>query len=351
VTSPVEPPTPVEHLSSRLIPAVPSQQGAADANGNEVAATPRAALLHRDTSPSSPTPPTTPFIPPPSPEEKLQLPKIDTSAYPSDNQNRTQDQTMIEVQTITKISPVVRKIRSEVSPPPSPRPQHPGRTTSSHRHSTTRPPSLYSITSKSDVSSRPHPLIRSQALGLGPLTIPPRPLPLAPLTTIPTKDTIGVGRVSSSPPEVSPLSQSSSSPAPSFKASWTSRDDYAPSEARRQLRRQSTSSQASVATIPYHSGTTRSVHERQRTLSTMSTSSLAALSPFAHSHYHTSPPRSPTVGFVSHFPPADETNEASELIHSLLPPPYLTAHLTVLTHKTPIQESYERVSRAKRQQR
>ena len=36
-----------------------------------------------------------------------------------------------------------------------------------------------------------------------------------------------------------------------------------------------------------------------------------------------------------------------EAIHPLLPPPYLSAHLTVLAYRNPIAESYDRVIRAK----
>lgn len=36
-----------------------------------------------------------------------------------------------------------------------------------------------------------------------------------------------------------------------------------------------------------------------------------------------------------------------ETMHPLLPPPYLSAHLTVLAWRNPLAESYERVVKAK----
>lgn len=334
--SPVEPPTPVE--AKRFAPILDQ----AVSVRTEVAMTPRAGtppvafLSSRvDTPPARPAPITQ--IADIRPQPPKVEPRLD---------NRARDQNMIEVQTIPRKQPMIKQVRSEASSPPSPPHQRNG-----HRQSSTRPPSLYSV-NKADAPLRPHPLIRGQSFGLGTPTSA-KPTPLAPLTTMPAKDMLGV-HLSSSPPVLSPGgSQRSPSPVPSLKASLTTHGEH-PSEAHKQLRRQSISSQVSNATISRPSTpSSRTNLERQRTLSTMSTSSLAALSSIVYPQHHpNSPPRhSAGHGYTSQFPPLDESGEGSETVHMLLPPPYLTAHWTVLAHRSPIRESYDRIVRAKRLQR
>ncbi|TFK54306.1 hypothetical protein OE88DRAFT_1642867 [Heliocybe sulcata] len=222
-------------------------------------------------------------------------------------------------------------------------------TTSSHQRSPSkrqsaqlamsRPPSMYSVHSKGDGPLRPHPLIRGHSYGQG--IQPPKPTPLAPLTTV-TADAAPAKLSSTSPP---------SSIVGKFASSPSSPESVgSPSQA--SLRRTSISSARSVATLPGSGAPShtagRSGHDRNRTLSTISSSStgsMAALSSLAHNHL---PPasRPATPSFVSHFPPPPPNIES---IHPLLPPPYLTTHLTVVAYRNPIQESFDRVVRAKQQ--
>lgn len=252
------------------------------------------------------------------------------------------------------------------------------------KRSGVRPPSLYSLQpGKGDhptIMTRPHPLIR----GPSPMTgAPSNPnainigntngsahqngVPtvafgsgigkLAPLTTI-----TAVPSVSSSPPSSSPVSA---------KLKGKEED-----EVRERLRRQSIASASSVNTqrslgraagYEYASQGSGFRNPRERTLSTLSSSSYAALSAlYPHSQQSTSShhspkspgapshPPGPAYGFTSYFPSAegDNVNEptASELMHMLLPAPYLSAHMTVLKGRTPIREAVERVSRARKAQ-
>lgn len=336
--SPVEPPTPVEN--SRFA------QAALNGNVNETVSTPRAGIPPATfLSPHAELSATPPARSPPI----AQVP-AETRPPKTEQPSRVRDHNIVEVQTMPKKQPPVKQVRSEASSPPSP-PQY-----RSNRQSSTRPPSLYSINTKSEAALRPHPLIRGQSFGVGTPTSA-KPAPLAPLTTMPAKDTAGFGYLSSSPPILSPgLSHRSVSPARSLKASLTTHGEY-PSEARTQLRRQSTSSQVStVAAISRPSTptttTARVSHDRQRTMSTLSTSSsLSALTSLHPQLHGKQPARSSISGYTSQFPPLEESGETSETIHMLLPPPYLTAHWTVLAHRSPIRESYDRVVRAKRQQR
>ncbi|TFK44536.1 hypothetical protein BDQ12DRAFT_730582 [Crucibulum laeve] len=228
--------------------------------------------------------------------------------------------------------------RSETSPmkdthsePPT-HPHHSPRLPNK-RYSVTRPPSTHSTTSRAE-HLRPHPLIRGQSYGqIG------KPAPLAPLTVIPQA---APPQISTSPPSsIHSNNQLSTSPS-SMRTSLASPD--IPSSA--QDRRMSFSSARSVNTIPVHSTLLREGpknQDRQRTISTMSSSSSAALSSLAHLPSVTRPPSPQTISF---FPPVNPHLNI-EGIHPLLPPPYLNNHLTVLARRTPIRESFDRVIRAK----
>ncbi|KAF8160945.1 hypothetical protein B0H34DRAFT_857485 [Crassisporium funariophilum] len=206
---------------------------------------------------------------------------------------------------------------------------------------TSRPPSTHSICSRGEHALRPHPLIRGQSYGN--VHPPPKPAPLAPLTVIPSA---GLPQISTSPP--SSVHYLSSSPTTSVKTSGspTISNDLPPSFL--QDRRTSFSSARSVNTIPVHSTLIREApqrtHDRNRTISTMSTqSSSAALSSLAHLPTVTRPPSPQSL---SYFPPVNP-HANIEGIHPLLPGPYLHNHLTVLARRTPIRESFDRVIRAK----
>ncbi|KAJ3551514.1 hypothetical protein NM688_g4657 [Phlebia brevispora] len=129
------------------------------------------------------------------------------------------------------------------------------------------------------------------------------------------------------------------------------------SEASRQLRRTSTSSRSSVATLPATMHNSASIaqlgraanHDRQRTLSTSSTfgSALSNLSNLnLQPKLVPSPPKTPVQHVVAFFPPNEQITQ-SESVHTLLPPPYLSAHLTMLAYRNPLAESHDRVVRAK----
>ncbi|KAI0655913.1 hypothetical protein C8Q70DRAFT_1057115 [Cubamyces menziesii] len=242
---------------------------------------------------------------------------------------------------ISTPTPPVSKARSETHSPPRRSPD-----IAPKRQSMTRPPSTHSINSRSDAPQlRPHPLIRGHSYGQG---FAAKPAPLAPLTTVLPDSASGqMSTTSSSPSSLragSPTSMRTASASPNLSS------PSSVSPAHRQLRRTSTSSTRSTATLPAqpsasekHSG--RGNHDRQRTLSTISSSSsIAALTNFAL-RSTPSPPRTP-VQITAHFPPPEQT-AALESIHPLLPPPYLSAHLTVLVYRNPLAESYDRVIRAK----
>ena len=233
------------------------------------------------------------------------------------------------------------KARSETHSPPR---RSPDIEPSHKRQAMTRPPSTHSITSAHPL--RPHPLIRGNSYGQGALA--GKPTPLAPLATIlPDAASGQMSTASSSPTSLRAGSPTSIRTAgPSLNASSPSSS----SSAHKQLRRTSTSSVASTATMPVQTSipeklSSRSNPGRQRTMSTMSSSSsIAALTTFAL-RSTPSPPRTP-ITITTHFPP-QEQSAALETIHPLLPPPYLSAHLTVLAYRNPIAESYDRVIRAK----
>ncbi|KAG2043540.1 hypothetical protein BDR03DRAFT_978010 [Suillus americanus] len=205
------------------------------------------------------------------------------------------------------------------------------------RQSVTRPPSTHSTTSRNDAPLRPHPLIRGQSYGhAAPVT--PRMVPLAPLTitseaapahisTTQTYDT--EDRICTSPSSI----KTAYAPPPNRKASI--------------------SSARSVVTLPTQAHIQplhfKAVHDRTRTLSSMSStssSSVQALSSLAQ--LPTTRPSTPQ--YTSHFPAASLYTNL-ETVHPLLPPPYLSAHVSILAHRCPLRESYDRVIAAKEQQR
>ena len=200
---------------------------------------------------------------------------------------------------------------------------------SSKRHFHTRPPSTHSV--RSDAPLRPHPLIRGQSYGH---MYPAKPVPLEPLTVI-------QDAASSSPPStLFDHNQLSTSPT-SIKTALT-----APSSPDRgSLPHPRRTSVSSVATLPTHSSLRDSVNwtssVRKRTLS--HSSSSAALSSLVHLPTITRPPSPQAISF---FPPVNP-HANIEGIHPLLPGPYLHNHLTVLSRRTPIKESFDRVIRAK----
>lgn len=214
--------------------------------------------------------------------------------------------------------------------------EHTSPTHTHHRHehgkhaSVTRPPSTHSI--RTEVPLRPHPLIRGQSYGQGvALGAPTKPTPLAPLTVTSGSQ---AAQISSSPPGPS------TSPT-SIKTAYG--PDSSP------IRPTSVSSAASIATLPSTPLISQKVPDRSRTLSTMSNSSFAALTSLAHLPGTTSRPPTPQQ-YTSQFPPAD-SHHNHENMHTLLPPPYLSAHLTVLATRSPIREAFDRVARAKQSAR
>ncbi|KAI0688034.1 hypothetical protein BC835DRAFT_1285576 [Cytidiella melzeri] len=243
-------------------------------------------------------------------------------------------------------TPPATKARSETHSPPR-------RSPDEFKRPMTRPPSINSIHSSSTHPLRPHPLIRANSIGYGAVLGSAKPVPLAPLTTVPAEPTSTEMSIQSSPTSmrtVSPtLSMHATAPSPVL-----SHPSPTVSEASRQLRRSSTSSRSSVATIPngqqlqpsasYAQLTKASNNDRQRTTSTSST--FASLSSHLSRRPAPSPPKTPLQQMVIHFPPV-EHNAQMESIHPLLPPPYLNAHLTMLAYRNPLAESYDRVMRAK----
>ncbi|KIK68899.1 hypothetical protein GYMLUDRAFT_34904 [Collybiopsis luxurians FD-317 M1] len=206
------------------------------------------------------------------------------------------------------------------------------------RHSTARPPSTHSTSSRHD-TLRPHPLIRGQSYG--------NPNKLASLAM--TSD-VASAQLSSTPP----VKIEQSMPHPNaLSASPATTPSTSPSSSPSHLhrmpsRRTSVSSTRSVATLPVHTSIRdppRQIRDRNRTLSTISSSSSsAAISSLAHIPA-TRPPSPQRLSVI--FPPPSHPQFHTAGVHSLLPPPYLTNHLTTLAHRTPLRESYDRVRRAK----
>ncbi|KAJ3929109.1 MAG: hypothetical protein NXY57DRAFT_443431 [Lentinula lateritia] len=239
------------------------------------------------------------------------------------------------------LPPMVTMINS-VEPSPidtpavAPRPSH-------KRRPSTRPPSTHSISSRHE-PLRPHPLIRGQSFGF------PNNKQLAPLAM--TSD-VASAQLSSTPPVNIEQSRHHPSPLSSSPATTISGSPPSPSNNHNSLhhqlpsRRTSISSARSVATLPAHTPREppRQGKDRNRTISTISiSSSSAAISSLAHIPA-TRPPSPQRLSVV--FPPPSHPQFHTAGVHSLLPPPYLTNHLTTLAHRTPLRESYDRVRYAK----
>ena len=241
--------------------------------------------------------------------------------------------------------PLVPKARSETHSPPRRSPDGPKR-------SMTRPPSTHSVASSSAHPLRPHPLIRAQSASHGALFGSAKPAPLAPLTSS--------EQIPAEIPTSSPTTYRAVSPTFSMHTGTASpvlsQPSPTESEASRQLRRSSISSRSSAMTVPVgqmhgsasHSQLTKtSNHDRQRTLSSSST--FAALSGLNLGMRAAPLPAKPPLQHITvYFPPSEQQAARLEHIHPLLPPPYINAHLTMLTHRNPLSESYERVVRAKK---
>lgn len=199
------------------------------------------------------------------------------------------------------------------------------------RLSMTRPPSMHSTTSRSEAPLRPHPLIRGQSFGQGvPMTS--KVVPLAPLTV-----------TSEASPVSSPGRDQSDKLSTSPSSVRTTCAQSSPN------RRTSVSSVRSVATLPnqqqVQSHLFGRTHDRHRTLSSISSnssSSVQALSSLAY--LPTTRPSTPQ--YTAKFPPAS-ISVGLEAVHPLLPPPYLSAHMSFLTHRSPLKESYDRVIAAR----
>lgn len=205
------------------------------------------------------------------------------------------------------------------------------------RQSVTRPPSTHSTTSRNDAPLRPHPLIRGQSYGYtAPVT--PRMVPLAPLTIT---------------SEAAPAHISTTKTYDTEDRICTSPSSIKTAHALPPDRRTSISSARSVVTLPTQAHIQpphfKAVHDRTRTLSSMSStssSSVQALSSLAQ--LPTTRPSTPQ--YTSYFPAASPYTNL-ETVHPLLPPPYLSAHVSILAHRSPLRESYDRVIAAKEQQR
>ncbi|KIP02959.1 hypothetical protein PHLGIDRAFT_130435 [Phlebiopsis gigantea 11061_1 CR5-6] len=240
----------------------------------------------------------------------------------------------------------VPKARSETHSPPR-------RSLEQPKRSVTRPPSTHSIASSSTHPLRPHPLIRAHSVSHGALPGSAKPVPLAPLTSS--------EQIPAQIPTSSPTSYRAVSPTFSMQTATASpvlsQPSPTDSQASRQLRRTSTGSRSSTTTLPAgaplhgsasHAQLERtSNHDRQRTLSSSST--FAALSSLNLGMRATpSPSKTPLQHLTVFFPPAERQDAQLEHVHPLLPPPYINAHLTILAYRSPLSESYERVTRAKK---
>ncbi|KIK98667.1 hypothetical protein PAXRUDRAFT_31042 [Paxillus rubicundulus Ve08.2h10] len=214
-------------------------------------------------------------------------------------------------------------------------PVHSNHRSSHKRQSLTRPPSTHSTTSRSEAPLRPHPLIRGQSFGQN-MPMSPKVVPLAPLTVT---------------SEASPVSSPARDSAEKASTSPSSvRTTYARPPPNR---RTSVSSMHSISTLPSQSQVQAhilsKVHARSRTFSSMSShssTSVQALSSLAH--LPTTRPSTPQ--HTAHFPPAG-CSVNLEAVHPLLPPPYLSAHMSILTHASPLKASYDRVIAAREQKR
>ncbi|EGO25556.1 hypothetical protein SERLADRAFT_437284 [Serpula lacrymans var. lacrymans S7.9] len=213
-----------------------------------------------------------------------------------------------------------------------------------HGHARTRPPSTHSLSRGGDsaVPLRPHPLIRGQSFG---------PTPLAPLTITSGVSTSPTRSIHAGGGGVVGLSTSPSSISTALDDRRAGQVHQAPG------RRTSVSSTRSVSTLPSQSSTAhypsyphahshlQGSKDRTRTLSTISSSSMAALSSLAQ----LPSTRPSTPQYVSRFPAQGGAN--LEVVHPLLPSPYLSAHVSILTYRSPLKESFGRVFAAKPQRR
>ncbi|KIJ18641.1 hypothetical protein PAXINDRAFT_175218 [Paxillus involutus ATCC 200175] len=214
-------------------------------------------------------------------------------------------------------------------------PVHRSHHSSHKRQSLTRPPSTHSTTSRSEAPLRPHPLIRGQSFGQS-MPMSPKVVPLAPLTVT---------------SEASPVSSPVRDSAEKLSTSPSSvRTTYARPPPNR---RTSVSSVHSISTLPSQSQVQAhilsKVHDRSRTFSSISShssTSVQALSSLAHLPVT----RPSTPQHTAHFPPASFSVNL-EAVHPLLPPPYLSAHMSILTHGSPLKASYDRVIAAREQKR
>ena len=188
------------------------------------------------------------------------------------------------------------------------------------RSASTRPPSTHTITDRSDASLHPHPLIRGQSIG-------PRLGPLAPLM---------VTEVSSVRTATSPtLSASPSSVTLTYAGPAMNR-------------RTSISSARSVATLPSQGYYPVKGRDRNRTLSTISSTSSTSVQALV-SLAQLPTTRPPTPQYTAHFPPTTLATHL-EAVHLLLPPPYLNAHMSILAHRSPLKESWDRIFAAREKQ-
>ena len=231
--------------------------------------------------------------------------------------------------------PRISGARTEPPTPTSPRSDRHSHSSGKVRPASTR--SLIAADFTHAAALRPHPLIRGQSFGHG---------HLAPLKVTPDAAQV---QLSSSPPfhaaSTSPTSiRTVHTPSPSSHFSSAL------------FRRPSTSSAHSVATLPTLPLTPV---ERARTTSTLSaTSSSTAFSSLTHlpntkrvssaAAAAAAVATAQTPPLVVHFPSSSQNAHAPpETVHTLLPPPYVTPHFTILQWRCPIRESHTRVARAR----
>ena len=224
--------------------------------------------------------------------------------------------------------------RTEPPTPTSPR---------SDRHPTgkARPASTRSlIADHTQHALRPHPLIRGQSFGHG---------HLAPLKVTPDAAQV---QLSSSPPFHAAAVAASTSPTSVRTIHTPSPSSHFSSAIFR--RRTSTSSAHSVSILPVQPITPV---ERARTTSTLSAaSSSTAFSSLTHlpttKRGSAAAVAAQTPSLVVHFPSSSSSSQNvhaphPETVHTLLPPPYVTPHFTILQWRCPIREAHTRVARAR----
>lgn len=236
------------------------------------------------------------------------------------------------------VVPRISGARTEPPTPTSPRSDR-----HSHSSGKDRPASTRSLIVPADHihALRPHPLIRGQSFGHG---------HLAPLKVTPDAAQV---QLSSSPPfhaaSTSPNSiRTVHTPSPSTHFSSAL------------FRRPSTSSAHSVAALPILHQQPLTPVERARTTSTLSAnSSSSAFSSLTHLPTNkrassaaaaaaaaAAVATAQTPPLVVHFP-SQNAHTLPETVHTLLPPPYVTPHFTILQWRCPVRESHTRVARAR----